>query len=182
MNPSYAGITPERIKANRGGIHWPCPSADHPGTPILHVNGFNKPNGRGVITPVESQPAAEDPCEDYPLLLTTGRVVMHYNSGTMTRRTPVLLEREPGLFVQLNPMTAQRLGLENGDVAQISTRRGEARAKVKVSRQIAKDVAFMPFHFADTNLLTNDALDPTAKIPEYKVAACKIAPVNGGAR
>jgi formate dehydrogenase major subunit len=177
--PSYGGITPEHLRQSPGGIPWPCPTPDHPGTPILYTKSFSKPDGRGVITPVEHHPPFEEVSDEYPLVLTTGRVVMHYNSGAMTRRTRALLQREPELFLQLNPSTARRFGILDGHMVQISTRRGEARARARVSRQINEGVVFMPFHFPDTNILTVDALDPKAKIPEYKVAACKITPVNG---
>jgi formate dehydrogenase alpha subunit len=176
VTPSYAGITPERLRATLGGIPWPCPSTDHPGTPILYTDGFKKPDGRGVMTPVEYRPPVEGTSDEYPLVLTSGRVVMHYNSGTMTRRTRALLEREPSLFVQLNPATAKQYGIKEG-LAHVVTRRGEATAKTRISRRIPEGVLFMPFHFPETNLLTIDALDPTAKIPEYKVAACRIESV-----
>jgi len=179
--PSYAGITPSRVQATSGGIAWPCPSPDHPGTPIMYVDSFLKPEGRGVITPVEFQPPAEETSAEFPLVLTTGRVVMHYNSGAMTRRTPALNRREPELFVQLNPATAQRFGIGDGEMMEVSTRRGQAQARARVSRQISEDVVFMPFHFPATNVLTNDALDPKAKIPEYKVSACRISPLKAQA-
>jgi predicted molibdopterin-dependent oxidoreductase YjgC len=184
VTPSYAGITPERVQGALGGIPWPCPTPDHPGTPILHVGQFSRGLGRFVA--VEQAPPAELPDEEYPLVLTTGRVVMHYNSGAMTRRTRALRQREPELFVQMHPATAGRFGITDGTMTRVSTRRGEAQARAKVTRQIDEGVVFMPFHFPDTNVLTIDALDPKAKIPEYKVAACKIArsasprePMNG---
>lgn len=182
VTPSYAGIAPERLKGNLGGIPWPCPTLDHPGTPILHTEKFSKPDGLGVFTPVEFKLPAEETCSEYPLVLTTGRVVMHYNSGAMTRRTSALSSREPELFVQLHPLTARQYSIHDGDKAVVSTRRGQALARVRVSRRISPGVAFMPFHFPDTNLLTIDALDPKAKIPEYKVAACQISPSNGQER
>lgn len=176
--PSYAGITAERVKTTLGGIPWPCPTADHPGTPILYTQSFNKPDGRGVITPVEHIPPVEETSAEFPLMLTTGRVVMHYNAGAMTRRTRSLRSREPVLFVQIHPSTAQRYGISDGKMAQVITRRGGVEAKARVTRLIAEDLLFMPFHFPETNILTIDALDPKAKIPEYKVAACKIQPTN----
>ena len=178
VTPSYAGITPQRVQVALGGIPWPCPTPDHPGTPILYADGFLKPDRRGVITPVEYQPPFEETSDEYPLVLTTGRVVMHYNSGAMTRRTRALREREPELFLQLHPATAQRFGIADGELMQVFTRRGEAQARARVSRQIGEDVVFMPFHFPGTNVLTLDALDPKAKIPEYKVAACRISPLK----
>lgn len=173
VTPSYAGITPARLQATPGGIPWPCPTVDHPGTPILYTDGFKKPDGRGIMLPVECRLPCEEITQDYPLILTSGRVVMHYNSGTMTRRTRALMNRETVLFVQIHPATAQQYGIGEGWV-KVITVRGEAVAKTKISRHIPEGVVFMPFHFPETNLLTIDALDPTAKIPEYKVAACRI--------
>lgn len=179
VTPSYAGITPERLISKPGGIPWPCPALDHPGTPILHTEKFSKPDGLGVFTPVEFRLPAEETSSEYPLVLTTGRVVMHYNSGAMTRRSRALNSREPELFVQLHPATARKFALRDGEKAIIRTRRGEAKAKVRTTLRISEGLAFMPFHFPDTNILTIDALDPRAKIPEYKVAACQITPANG---
>ena len=174
--PSYAGISLDRIQTTPGGIHWPCLNEDHPGTPILYVNGFSKSDGRGVMKPVEHVEPAEPTSDEYPLVLTSGRVVLHYNSGSMTRRSPALLSREPVMFVQVNPETAEVFGLIAGESAQVITRRGSVRARVCVSRRIPPGVLFMPYHFPTMNQLTIDALDPTAKIPEYKVAACRIEP------
>jgi len=180
MTPSYAGLSPERLQNKLGGIPWPCPLSDHPGTPILYTKSFNRPGGKGRMMPAEYIPPAETPTEEYPLILTSGRVVLHYNAGAMTRRTKSLQEREPELFVQINPQTAESFGVEEQAEALVQTRRGEAKAKVRITRRIPPGVLFMPFHFPEMNLLTNDALDPTAKIPEYKVAACRIRPMEGG--
>ena len=174
VTPSYAGISPDRVQTTPGGIHWPCPSEDHPGTPILYVNGFSKPDGRGVMKPVEHVIPAEPTSYEYPLVLTSGRVVLHYNSGSMTRRSAALLSREPEMFVQINPETAESYGLIANESAQVTTRRGSVQARVRVSRRIPPGMLFMPYHFPTMNQLTIDALDPTAKIPEYKVAACRI--------
>ena len=178
LTPSYAGLSHERLKAIPGGIHWPCPTYDHPGTPILYGEKFNKPDERGRITPVEYQAPAEETSQDFPLVLTSGRVVLHYNAGAMTRRTPALRRREPDLFVQVHPDTARQYGILNEEFATVSTRRGQAQAVARLSDAIPPGVLFMPFHFPETNRLTNDALDPTARIPEYKVAACRIEPVG----
>lgn len=175
--PAYAGISPARVKSTIGGIQWPCPTPGHPGTPILHTKGFIKPNGRGQIKPVEYRLPAEPTSEEYPLVLTSGRVVLHYNSGAMTRRIRALYTREPELFVQLNHETAKKFGIKNDALARVITRRGMTTAKARVTHQIPEGILFMPFHFEGTNQLTIDALDPIAKIPEYKVAACRIEPV-----
>ena len=177
LTPSYAGINPERLQTTLGGIPWPCPSEKHPGTPILYTDGFKKPDGRGVMTPVEHIPPAEETSDEFPIVLTSGRVVLHYNSGSMTRRSRALSSREPELFVQLHPQTARELGFNGNNRAEVITRRGSVQAKVRVTKRIPPGVAFMPFHFPEMNKLTIDELDPIAKIPEYKVAACRIEPV-----
>jgi len=180
LTPSYAGLIPERLQKVPGGIPWPCLASDDPGTPILYTQSFNRPGGKGRMMPAEYIPPAEATSDEYPLVLTSGRVVLHYNAGAMTRRTRALLEREPELFVQINPQTAESFGVREQAEALVTTRRGEAKAKVRITRRIPPGVLFMPFHFPEMNLLTNDALDPTAKIPEYKVAACRIRPVEEG--
>lgn len=180
MTPSYAGISPERLQATPGGIPWPCLATDHPGTPILYTRSFNLPGGKGRMIPAEYIPPAEATSAEYPLVLTSGRIGLHYNAGAMTRRTRSLQEREPDLFVQVNPQTAEAYGIREQAEALVATRRGEARAKVLITRRIPPGVLFMPFHFPAMNLLTNDALDPTAMIPEYKVAACRIRPAEEG--
>jgi formate dehydrogenase major subunit len=172
--PSYGGITPERIKTLIGGLIWPCPTPDHPGTSILYRETFNTPDGLGRFTPVEYQPPAESPDDEYPLLLTTGRVVMHYNAGAMTRRSAPLLKRSPELFIEINPTDAQKLGITSGEEVTVITRRGNTTAKASITKNTLVGTVFMPFHFAGTNILTIDALDEKAKIPEYKVAACKV--------
>jgi formate dehydrogenase major subunit len=173
--PAYGGITPERLKGQIGGLSWPCPSSDHPGTPILHGDTFRTADGLGKLIPVKHQPPAEPPDQEYPLLLTTGRVVMHYNGGSMTRRSASLIKRTPGLFVEMNPSDAQKLGVTADEKVKVVTRRGDTIAKVSITKNLSPGVVFMPFHFPGTNILTVDALDKRAKIPEYKVAACKIA-------
>jgi len=173
--PAYGGITPERLKGQVGGLTWPCPASDHPGTPILHRDTFRTADGLGKLIPVKHQPPAEPPDQEYPLLLTTGRVVMHYNGGSMTRRSASLIKRAPGLFVEMNPSDAQKLGITADEKVKVVTRRGDTIAKVSITKNLSPGVVFMPFHFPGTNILTVDALDKRAKIPEYKVAACRIA-------
>jgi formate dehydrogenase alpha subunit len=174
--PLYAGITPERLADSTGGIFWPCPAAGHPGTPILHTERFATADGRARLTPVEYVAPAEGPGATFPLTLTTGRLAVHHNSGSMTRRSPSLRAQAPALFIELNPADAARLGLAEGETTAVRTVRGRATAQVRVSDTVADGVAFMPFHFEGTNRLTADALDPQAKIPEYKVSACQVEP------
>jgi len=171
--PAYAGITPERVK-NIGGLTWPCPDPEHPGTPILHTDKFRTTDGLGKFTPIQYKPAMEQATPEYPLILTTGRVVIHYNSGSMTRRTKYLIDMVPELFVEIHPKDSEERGIKANEKVKIITKRGEVEAKAHITDKVAPGLVFMPFHFEGTNILTVDELDPVAKIPEYKVAACQI--------
>lgn len=171
--PMYAGITKERLLQNYG-VNWPCPEAGHPGTPILHQEKFNTPDGLGRLIPVEYRNPAESPEHAYPFLLTTGRTGLHYNGGSMSRRSSFLLEKEPELFVEINPSDAQTMKIEDGNNLILETRRGSTQAKAKLTERVNKGVLFMPFHFSGTNMLTGDALDREAGIPEFKVSACQV--------
>jgi len=172
--PAYGGMTKERI-GEIGGLLWPCPSPEHPGTEILHAEGFPTPDGRAKIAVVRGSPPAEATTPEYPILLMTGRVVLHYNNAAMTSRSFPLLRREGDLYVEMNREEASALGISEDDPVVVSTRRGEVEAKAKLTDRVKAGVAFMPFHFNDANLVTSDALDPISKIPEYKVAACRIS-------
>lgn len=176
--PSYAGISRERAEA-RGGVIWPCPRPNHPGTPILHQEEFSAPAGRARIVSVDYHPPAEESSLDYPLLLTTGRVALHYNAGSMTRRSFSLMRRAPELFVEVNPDDADRWSIIDGDLVEVNTRRGRAWARARVTTRQERGVLFMPFHFPDTNRLTSDVIDPESRIPEFKVAACRIGKMKG---
>jgi len=172
----YAGITYERIQ-REDGVFWPCPSEDHPGTPRLFLERFPTPDGRARFHRVEFKGAAEQPDQDYPLYLTTGRIMAQYQSGTQTRRVKKLLDLAPRAFVQIHPSMARLYGIEEGDPVQLTTRRGRALAAAQLTTTIRMDTVFMPFHFAGqgrANLLTNPALDPTSKMPEFKVCAVRI--------
>ncbi len=172
LAPIYGGITYERIE--EGGLQWPCRTLDDPGTPILHVGKFSR--GLGRFHAVEWQPAHEMPDEKYPFLLTTGRVLFHFHGGTMTRRSAGLDEIYPEALVEINPADAARLNIADGGLVKVASRRGEVVAKAEVVDRPDEGVVFMTFHFreAAANLLTIAALDPVAKIPEYKVAAVRI--------
>lgn len=175
LTPSYGGIRYERLEGL--GLQWPCPTPDHPGTPILHKDKFTRGKGKFHATPYA--PAPELPDEKYPFLLTTGRVLYHYHT-LLTRKSKGLSEIYPEGLVEINPSDAARLGIkpDNG-LVEVSSRRGKVRAKAKISDNLPPGVAFMTFHFkeAAANLLTLDALDPVAKIPEYKVCAVNIRKV-----
>jgi len=174
VTPQYRGITYKRLKID--GIHWPCLDENHSGTKILHKDKFLTDNGRGKIFPVEYREVAELPDKDYPFILTTGRIIFHYHTGTMTRRCKNLVEEINEPFIEINPDDAKSLKIENGDLVKVISRRGEITAKARITEDIKKGVVFMPFHFveANPNVLTNTALDELCKIPELKVCAVKI--------
>jgi len=172
----YAGISYERIVAEQG-VFWPCPTDDHPGTPRLFLDRFATPDGKAMFFPVQYQGTAEQPDNDYPYILTTGRVLAHYQTGAQTRRVPELCAAEPDPFVEIHPDTARGLGIADGGDVRLSTRRGDAVLRARLSRDIRRDVLFAPFHWggkSTTNLLTNAALDPVSRIPEYKGCAVRV--------
>lgn len=171
--PAYGGMTKERI-SKIGGLRWPCPDERHPGTDILHQERFSTPDGRARVATVENKPPADATSPEYPILLTTGRIVVHYNSGSMTRRSPSLQERDSELYIEINPEDANVLKVRHGGMVMVTTRRGETEARARVTEKVKPGVVFMPFHWQGTNIITSSALDPVSKIPEYKVAACRI--------
>ncbi|MFC2009390.1 formate dehydrogenase subunit alpha [Chloroflexota bacterium] len=173
--PYYRGITPERIRETIGGLTWPCPSAEHPGTAVLYSDRFETPDGKGKMMPVEYQPPVEPADDEYPFVLITGRVALHHNSGSMTRRSPSLNKLHKDLLVEINPSDIEKLQIEVGKKVIISTRRGEVKAKVAETRKNPPGVVFLSCHFPGVNTLTLDALDNKSKIPELKVAACRIS-------
>ncbi|SEU41556.1 assimilatory nitrate reductase catalytic subunit [Nonomuraea wenchangensis] len=169
----YSGITYERI-AEEKGVFWPCPEPGHPGTPRPFLDRFAHPDGLAMFVPVRHRPPAEEPDEDYPVHLTTGRVLAHYQSGAQTRRIAPLVQAAPEPFVELHPDLAERLEIAAGDVVRLTSRRGEARAVARISDTIRRDTVFMPFHWEGANRLTNPALDPTSRMPEFKVCAVRV--------
>jgi len=173
--PSYTGITSERIRETIGGLTWPCPSTEHPGTPVLYSDRFETPDGKGKMMPVEYQPPVEPADDEYPFVLITGRVALHHNSGSMTRRSPSLNKLHKDLLVEINPSDIENLQIEAGKKVTISTRRGEVKAKVAETRKNPPGVVFLSCHFPGANALTLDTLDNKSKIPELKVAACRIS-------
>jgi len=174
LTPIYGGVHYDRLEGE--GLQWPCPDENHPGTPYLHKDRFSRPNGKGYFTPVDYIPPAELPDEEYPFLLTTGRILYHFHTGSMSRRSRPLSGIVPEGFLEINPVDAKRLGVEDNDWVKVSSRRGEVKTRVRITERVDRGVVFMNFHFAESavNLLTNDALDPVAKIPEYKISAVKI--------
>jgi assimilatory nitrate reductase catalytic subunit len=166
----YSGITWERIAAEQG-VFWPCPAPGHPGTPRPFLERFATPDGRARFHVVEHQALAEEPDADYPMLLTTGRVLAHYNSGTQTRRVAALSASEPAAFAEIHVETARGLGVGEGDAVRLVTRRGAAVLRVRMVRTIRLDTVFVPFHWGGVNLLTGRALDPVSRIPPFKACA-----------
>ncbi|MEE8390266.1 MAG: molybdopterin dinucleotide binding domain-containing protein, partial [Anaerolineae bacterium] len=178
LTPIYAGITYERL-AQGERLQWPVRSPEQPGTPILHVGTFSR--GLGRFHAVEHVPPAEPPDGDYPMILTTGRVLYHWHGGEMTRRARGLMAVYPEALVEVNPEDAQALGLHDGAGVRVTSRRGQVEAKAHVTERVPPGVVFGHFHFPDEqniNLLTIAALDPTAKIPEYKVCAVRVEAIG----
>ncbi|HLZ38302.1 MAG TPA: molybdopterin dinucleotide binding domain-containing protein, partial [Mycobacteriales bacterium] len=172
----YGGVSYERITAE-DGVFWPCPDEGSAGTPRVFTRRFATPDGRGQFVDVDHRPAAEDLDEHYPVYLSTGRVLAHYQSGTQTRRVRELVEASPEAFVEINPVLAEELAVGDGDWVRVVSRRGEARARARLSDAVRGDTVFMPFHWpgaARANLLTNPALDPRSRMPEFKVCAVRL--------
>lgn len=175
----YAGITYDRIEAEQG-VFWPCPSVDHPGTPRLFTDSFPTPDGRARFIPVVHRAPAEAPDRDYPFVLTTGRLLQQYQSGTQTRRLSGTMVPDP--HVQLHPSLARRLRIEPSDLVELRTRRGAAVFRAQVTDAIRPDVLFVPFHWggaSNANALTDPALDPYSRMPEFKVCAVNARRVGG---
>lgn len=177
LSPVFGGVSYERLE-KLGYLQWPCPHRTHPGTKILHQEGFAA--GRGKFFAIEHKPPQEIPDREFPFILSTGRMFFHYNSGTQTRRTTILSREFPENFVQINYEDAQHLKIRNQSKVLVSTRRGKLVVKAMVNDSIIPGVIWMPFHYADklTNILTNDVFDPIAKIGEYKACAARVELVS----
>jgi assimilatory nitrate reductase catalytic subunit len=177
-------MTWDRLTAEHG-LFWPCPSEDHPGTPRLYEGGrFAHPDGKARFIPVTYRPPAEVVDTDYPVWLTTGRVISQFLSGTQTRRIGPLVDQYPEPLCEMHPRLAERLGIATGDLVRVSSRRGEVTVPAQVVETIRPDTVFIPYHWAggkQANLLTNPVLDPVSKIPEYKVCAVRVERVGAGA-
>ena len=172
LTPSYRGMSYARLEP--WGLHWPCPDAAHPGTPILHKAAFTR--GKGKFSPAEYRPSEETPDEQYDLILTTGRLYVHWHTGTMTRRTSALERESPEAFVEIHPEDARQRGIRPGRTVRVSTRRGNIDVKARVTSEITRGVVFIPFHFCESavNLLTNPVFDPESRIPEFKSCAARV--------
>ncbi len=172
LTPSYAGITYARLE--HAGLVWPCPDTNHPGTPVLHRGKFSR--GKGQFFSIQFKPPVESADSEYPFTLSTGRVLEHYHTGTMTRRGTALNRIYPELLAEINPVDAEKLGILEGEYIRITSKRGSIRAKVHISVRSRLGMVFVPFHFheAAANVLTHAEVDPVSKIPEYKVSAVRI--------
>jgi formate dehydrogenase alpha subunit len=175
LTPIYGGVSYERLE-ELGFLQWPVPTADHPGTPYLHKDKFSR--GLGRFHPIEFREAAELPDEEYPFLLTTGRLMFHWHTGTMTRRSEKLEQEVPEAYVEMHPKDAAQIGLNGSERVKVASRRAAIELAVRVTDRIRPGVIFIPFHFAEAaaNALTNSALDTDSGIPEYKVCAVKVEP------
>ena len=179
VTPSYGGMNYARLEKPEA-LHWPCPTLEHPGTPILHKEKFSHPDGLGIFTPIEWKPPSEVPDKEYPLIMTTGRCIWQWHTGSMTRRSVDLEREEPTGWVEINPEDATALGVKDKEMVKAITRRGEIEIGARVTKNIKKGVVFMPFHYAEcaANVLTNNALDPVASIPEFKACAVRIEKIK----
>jgi formate dehydrogenase alpha subunit len=172
LTPSYGGITYQRI--NKEGLQWPCPTPEHPGTSYLHKDRFTRGLGKFHVLPYRGPAETED--GEFPLILTTGRILYHYHTGTMTRKSQGLEEKAPECLIEISPSDAGSLQMSQGERVRVVSRRGDLEAKVKITDRSPKGTIFIPFHYAEAaaNRLTQTALDPFAKIPELKVCAVRI--------
>jgi len=173
VTPIYGGVSYERLEA-LNFLQWPVPTPDHPGTPYLHKGKFSR--GLGKFNPVEWKPADEEPDVDYPFTLTTGRIMFHFHTGTMTRRSEKLDKEVPEAYAEINPADAGLLEIQQGAKMRLVSRRGEIELKARITPRVPEKVVFVPFHFAEAraNVLTPLTIDPVAGIPEYKVSAVRV--------
>jgi formate dehydrogenase major subunit len=177
--PQYAGMTYRRL-VKAGGIQWPCPSENHPGTDTMFVDEFATPDGLGHFQTVAYEDPLEIPDSAYPYVFTTGRLIFHYHSGTMSRRTRRLHHEVPGGFVAINAQDAAQEGIRDGDAVRLESRRGELQVIAKVTDDTKRGVLFMPWHFSEStpNLLTGPTAGPPSKMPELKFCAVKMEAVR----
>ncbi len=176
--PKFAGISYEKIE-RQGGVQWPCPTQDHPGTRYLHKDGILR--GKGLFQPVDYRPSVEGADAEYPLVLSTGRTLYHYNAATQTRRSSGTVEKQPEAFLEIHPRDAKKRGIGDGELVDVASRRGTVRIRAVYSRQVRKGCVWMPFHYreARANLLTVDFGDPVTGTAEFKVCAVKVTKIDG---
>ena len=173
LTPSYGGITHARLE-NGERLQWPCPTLDHPGTPILHTKGFTR--GKGKFMPIDHVPPAEKPDDDYPMVMSTGRVLYHWHGGQMTRRAKGIMQVYGEALIEMNPNDAEKIGVNGNRMIRVTSRRGSIEAQAWVTDRVPPGMVYANFHFpnASANELTHASLDPVAKIPEYKITAVKV--------
>jgi formate dehydrogenase alpha subunit len=181
-SPKFAGMSHERVDERGEGLQWPCPDDEHEGTEYLHEGGVLR--GKGLFQAVDYRPSAELACSDYPLVLSTGRTLYHYNAATQTTRSAGLPEKQPEAYVELHPRDAGRREIADGDLVEVLSRRGSIRCRAVISKQVRKGCIWMPFHFADAraNLLTVDHGDAVTGTAEYKVCATEVRALADGER
>jgi predicted molibdopterin-dependent oxidoreductase YjgC len=172
LTPSYGGISYDRI--DEVGLQWPCPTQDHPGTQYLHGGRFTR--GKGLMNVIDFRPPAEVPDDEYPLVLSTGRTLYHYNIGNMTRESETIAQKQNENFIEMHPHDAEALGIPDGEPVRVTTRRGSFVVRAPVGNKTRPGAVWMPFHFVEaaTNLLTNDAFDNITRTAEYKCCAAKV--------
>ncbi|WP_456483567.1 molybdopterin oxidoreductase family protein [Methanopyrus kandleri] len=185
--PQYRGITYDRLRKRPGGIHWPCPSEDHPGTPVLHTERFATEDGKARFPrpeDLEYEEPDRDVDDEYPLILTTGRVFAHFHTRTVTLRSRLLHREVPEPFVEVHPEDAEKFDVRDGDPVVVETPYGEWRCRAEVTDRVRKGVIFTPFHFGENVLTPHDVRDPESGIPEYKRVPARIrpAPTSGTPR
>jgi formate dehydrogenase alpha subunit len=176
LTPSYGGISYDRI--DDVGLQWPCPTADHPGTQYLHDGRFTR--GKGLMNVIDYRPPAEVPDDEYPLVLSTGRTLYHYNIGNMTRESEAIAQKQNENFIEMHPYDAEELGIRDGGPTRVTTRRGSIVVRATVDNKTRPGAVWMPFHFVEaaTNLLTNDAFDNITRTAEYKCCAARVEPAE----
>jgi predicted molibdopterin-dependent oxidoreductase YjgC len=174
LAPIYGGISYDRLE--NGGLQWPCPAKDHPGTATLYQEMFSRPGGRATFIGLDHEGPKEAPDHDYPYLLITGRRREHYNSGSMTRRTKGIMELFPDELLEVNPEDGRRLRVENDEPVWVSSRRGRIKVKVRLTDRSQEGYVFLAFHHQNalTNILTSEQRDPITGTPEYKACAVSI--------
>jgi predicted molibdopterin-dependent oxidoreductase YjgC len=182
LAPLWSGIRYDRIE--EVGLQWPCPDRDHPGSPYLHAPHPSRPSGKGKFYPVEYQPPIEQPDSEYPFVLSTGRTLYHYNSATMTMREDGVVQKQEDPFVEMHPEDARALGVADGDLVRLVSRRGELEARAKLGDRVYPGLVWMALHFAEAkvNWLTHDVGDPLIGTPEYKTSAVRVEAVGGAVR
>jgi formate dehydrogenase major subunit len=180
--PSLANITWDRL-LRESSVTYPCDGPDQPGHDIVFGNGFPTASGRGRFVPAQIVPPAEEPDAEYPFVLTTGRQLEHWHTGSMTRRSSVLDDLEPEAVAYVSSVDLRRLGLKAGDPIRVATRRGAIELKARVDGAMPSGLIFIPFAYAEAaaNVLTNPQLDPFGKIPEFKFCAARLEPASAAA-